>query len=257
MINSNNNMDNYTNYINIMNPINLIDNELNINGMIVNLYDLSIYNKKQKVVITFNNSLNSSKLYAIFENSYSLKNYTSTMVSSSSKFKLSIDQINNLSSTIQYANIIFSDSTIDLYDTLSDSNKITFAINPFTITPNYTNPSQFIIQDNINLWNNYLVSIDLKLTYINNILTCQIDNKIVLINYTSLKPIILSYNKIIINKFISVGNGIFIVDPTTIPTIPISSYELPNFILKNVTLSSPDISTPLSFLDISITPIYQ
>jgi hypothetical protein len=255
MINPSNSIDNYTNYVNLMNPILLKDNQLSINGTIVNLYDLSIYGKKSIVSISFFNSSNSTKLYALLNNTYGSSTYVSTN-SYTNTFSLSIDQTNNLSSTIQYANIIFSKPTIKLYNTLTDTNAITFTINSFTVTPTYTTPSQFIIQDNSNSWNNNLGSLNLSITYINNILTCQLGNTIQLINFTSTNPLTLSYNDIVINKFNSSGSGLFILDPTTIPTIPISTYQLPPITLTNVKLSSPDMVSPLLFSNIPLTPTY-
>jgi hypothetical protein len=249
MINPSNSTDNYTNYVNIMNPIELKDNILTINGVIVNLFNSSIFNKKQKIVISFNNSL-----YAVCNNTYTTR-YDTTR-SYPNIFNLSIDQNNNLSTTIQYTNIVFSNPTIKLYNTLTDIDVITFSINSFTITPIYTTPSQFKIQDNTNSWNNNLVSLNLSIPYTNNILTCQLGNTIQLRNFTSTQPLILSYNNnnIIINKFNSSGNGLFTLDPTTIATTPSSSYQSNNFTLTNVKLSSPDINIPLMFSNILITP---
>jgi len=98
--------------------------------------------------------------------------------------------------------------------------------------------------------------LNIKLTFNNNILTCQPGDTIQLVNFTSTNPLTLSYNNIVINKFTSTGNGLFILDPTSISTTPISTYQLPNFVLKNVKLSSPDMPTPLLLSDISIIPIY-
>lgn len=255
LINPSNSVDNYTNYISMMNPMELKDNILKINGSIINLFDLSIFDAKLKAEISFNNTSNTSTLYAILNNSYSSVNYISTQ-SYSNIFKLSVDQVNDLSTTIQYSNIVFLNPTIKLYNTLTDKYAITFAINSFTLIPNYTTPSQFKIINNINSWNNNLVSINLSLTHINNILTCQPGNSIRLKNFTSINPLTLSYNDIVINKFNSSGNGIFTIDPTTISTIPLLTYEIPQFTLKNVVLSSPDMLSPLSFSDMLITPVY-
>jgi hypothetical protein len=255
MINPSNSIDNYTNYINLMNPVQLKDNQLSINGTIVNLYDLSIFGKKSNVSISFNNVLNAPTLYALFNNTYGSATYTSTNPYTNT-FNLSLDQINNLSPTVQYANIVFSNPTIKLYNTLTDTNAITFAINSFTITPTYTTPSQFIIPDNTTSWNNNLGSFNLSMTWNNNILTCQSGNSIQLINFTSIKPLTLSYNNIVINKFNLSGNGLFVLDDTTIPTTPSFLYQLPPLILTNVILSSPDMITPLSFVNIPITPTY-
>jgi len=255
IINPSNIIDDYTNYTNIMNPIQLKDNQLTIDGPIINLDDLSIFNNKLKVVISLNNLLDSPPLYAVLNNTNESRIYN-TKNSYLNTYKLSVDQINNLLPTIQYTNIVISDPTIELSDSLTDRNTITFAIKPFTIIPTYTKPSQFLILDNTNSWNNYLKSLNLTLTYINNILTCQIGDTIQLINFTSTEPLTLSYNNIVINKFNSSANGLFTIDPTTIKTISSVTYQLPQFTLKNVRLSSPDILTPLIFLDISITPTY-
>jgi hypothetical protein len=254
MVNVSDNLDNYTNYINMMNPIELNDNVLTINGAIINLVDLHIFNDKSKIVINFNNPLNNT-LYAISNNKYISKKYN-TRDSYTNSFYLSIDQINKISITIQYANIVFSNITLKLYNTLKDPSAITFTLNPFTIKPTYTTPSQFIIQDNANSWNNNLGSLNLSITLINNILSCQPGNTIQLINFTSIKPLTLSYNNIEINKFNSPGSGLFILDPRSIPTIPVSTYKLFQFKLTNIKLSSPDMKYPLLFSDILIIPRY-
>jgi len=240
-----------------MNPISCVDNILSIDGVIVNLFDLSIFGEKQNVVISFNNVLNGPTLYGLYINKYRSSIYN-LKTEYTIEFKLSVDQINNLSPTIQYANILFSNPTINLYNTLTDKSviPITFAIKPFTIIPTYTKPSQFIILDNTNSWNNYLKSLNLTLTYINNILTCKIGDTIELVNFTSTNPITLSYNDIVINTFNSYENRLFILDPTTISNTTLFPYQLPKFILENVKLTSPDISTPLLFLDISLIPTY-
>jgi hypothetical protein len=255
IINPSNSIDDYTNYISLMNPIELKDNQLKIEGSIINLDDLSIFNNKLKVVINLNNSLDGPRLYALLNNTNESKIYNPNSVYLNT-YKLSIDQINDLSSTIQYVNIVLSNPTITLCDTLTDKKAITFAINPFKITPTYTNPSQFKIIDNTNFWNKNLGSLNLSITYINNILTCQKNDTIQLINFTSIEPLTLSYNGIVINKFNSSLNGLFTLDPITIPTISPITYKISKFTLKNVKLSSPDMSTPLAFLDILITPIY-
>jgi hypothetical protein len=238
-----------------MNPIELKDNKLIIKGVIVNLFNLHIFNNKQKVIISFNNSSDTPNMYALYDNTFT-GNYTLSTNLNINTFKLSRDQINDLPSTVQYADITLSNPTIKLCNTLTDTNAITFSIKPFTIKSTYTTPSQFIISDNTNPWNSILQSLNLLIKLNNNILSCQPGNTIRLINFTSTQPLTLSYKNIVINKFNSSGNGLFTIDPTTIPTVSMLRYQVPRFTLIDVKLSSPAMTTPLLFSDITLIPTY-
>jgi hypothetical protein len=174
------------------------------------------------------------------------------------RFNLSIDKISSLSPTIQYNNISLYNPTVELYDDISDNNKIIFSINPFVLKPVYSLPSQFVIIDNNNKWNYYLGSISLTLVCINNIYQCKLTDTIRLINFTSTNPLTLSYgaNNTVINTFKLSSNSTFVVDPSSILMTPLINYKLPTITLTNIKLSSPDILNPLLFNNITITPQY-
>jgi hypothetical protein len=255
LINNLNKNDTYLNYTNLLNLSDLIDGILKINGCIYNNNNSRIFENKKNILINFNTNPKFIGLYAILSNPYYNKEYNPE-ITYVNNFTLSVDKINPLSTTIQYNNINIFNPTIELYDDISDTNKIVFSINPFTLKPLYSLTSQFIINDNNNKWNNILESFNLTLLCINNIFQCKLTDSINLRNFNSTKPLTLSYNNIVINTFKLLNNGNYVVDSSSIQVNPKITYILPTITLTNITLSSPDISSPLLFNNITITPQY-
>jgi len=161
---------------------------------------------------------------------------------------------NNLRYVPTYTPIYTPTNNLRYTPTYTPTNNLRYAP---TFSPTYRTSSQFII-NNINSWNNNFVELNLSLTFNKNILTCQLGNTIKLKNFSSIKPLTLSYSdsNIVINTFNSSGDGLFTLDPETIPITPSYTYQLPQFILTNVKLSSPDMLDSLLFDNIPINPIY-